>query len=428
MNYSDIIVSPSLRPKLTRSENVINSSQYEHNIKILVGDLETKGSKVAVPPSSRRPKMNRCEIRLNSLHDECDNKISVVDRFPMKERLQPKNNVVVKEKLTLLRAPSSMDKLHIGIALPSGSKQHSRWLQHVKRLKYGQKSTQLHLPGTLDVKLKKLKPFGNFVSSKLHATKNVEQDKIDKVQRVEMSGARHVTFNIDNSSNQGPGISMHTTTSATTKSTQSSNTSHKKTSSSSLLATLDHSHHKCARVQSRLLDKRTTERCFWTRKSIERTKSRSRHRANTFRVDYPATVKQLSKIFLDTCNKNSTYNKDSVYGDDEDQEEMLRDFLRDWAASNVRGLEELVTGRNMFTDTRKMAVQSVLAYQQTLRENMCPTEVDRMADLLRARSESTSQRARIFAMYLALGDALVANSNNNDEHDFDDAELSIHME
>jgi hypothetical protein len=117
-----------------------------------------------------------------------------------------------------------------------------------------------------------------------------------------------------------------------------------------------------------------------------------------------------------------------VYGDDEDQEEMLRDFLRDWAASNVRGLEELVTGRNMFTDTRKMAVQSVLAYQQTLREKLCATEVERMADLLRARSESTSQRARIFAMYLALGDALVANSCNNEESEFDEADLSLHME
>ena len=170
------------------------------------------------------------------------------------------------------------------------------------------------------------------------------------------------------------------------------------------------------------------EKYFWSRKDVELSKARSSRRATAFLADYPAIVKQLSTIFLSTCNKSSTYNKDFVYGDDEDQEEMLRDFLRDWAASNVRGLEELVTGRNMFTDTRKMAVQSVLAYQQTLQEKLCVTEVERMADLLRARSESTSQRARMFAMYLALGDALATNSSNNEDTDLDGADISIHME
>lgn len=427
MNYSDIIVSPSLRPRLTRHEDVINNEQHERNGPILVGDIDVNFSKGAVSSLSRRPKLNRSEIRLNSLQDDCNNKISVVDRFTMKEMSQQRCKAMPNEKLNLLRGASSTDKLHIGIVVPSGNKQHGRWLQHVKRLKHGQKSIQLPQQSNSDDKPKTLKPFGNFVNSKRNGKTSAPHEKVDKVHKLETSGARRVTFKIENNpNNQAPGTSTHTTTTTTSKSTQSSNSSNKKMSSTSL--TLDHSHHKCAKLKSRLLDKRTTEKCFWSRKDIESNKLRSRHRADTFRVDYPATVKQLSKIFLDTCNKSSTYNKDFVYGDDEDQEEMLRDFLRDWAASNVRGLEELVTGRNMFTDTRKMAVQSVLAYQQTLRDNLCPTEVDRMADLLRARSESTSQRARIFAMYLALGDALVANCNNNEETDFDDADISIHME
>lgn len=384
--------------------------------------MEEKVSNVTSLPLTHRPKLRRSENRLNSLHDECDSKISVVDRFPMKERLQSRNNIATMEKLNMAKISDNLDKLHIEIVLQRGNKQHGRWLQHVKRLKHGQKSCQLHLPRTLDDNSQKLKPFGNFSSCKPNEVKIVSLGKVNKAQRPETSSVRRVTFDIDNSCNQAPGISIHTVSSGTSKSTQSSNNSYKKS------AYLDHSHHKCAKAKSRLLDKRTNEKCFWSRKDMERHKARSRHRASTFRVDYPATVKQLSKIFLDTCNKSSTYSKDFVYGDDEDQEEMLRDFLRDWAASNVRGLEELVTGRNMFTDTRKMAVQSVLAYQQTLKETLCATEVDRMADLLRARSESTSQRARMFAMYLALGDALVANSNNNEQNDFDDADISIHME
>ena len=406
MNYSDIIVSPSLRPPPT-----------EMRVEI----MERNVSNVSTLPS-RRPRLNRSENRINSLHDECDSKISVVDRFSMKERLQSRNATMTKEQLRIATRSDSLEKLHMGIVLPSGNKQHSRWLQHVKRLKHGQKSSQFQLPRTLDIKSMKLKPFGNFVNTKPVALESVSQGKTCEDQRQESCSDRRVTFNIDNSCNQPHGISIHTVSSGTSRSTESSNNSHKKSEP------IDHSNHKCAKVTSRLFNKRTSERRFWSRKDMERQKARSRHRANAFRVDFPATVKQLSKIFLDTCNKSSTYNKDFVYGDDEDQEEMLRDFLRDWAASNVRGLEELVTGRHMFTDTRKMAVQSVLAYQQTLKENLCATEVHRMADLLRARSESTSQRARMFAMYLALGDALVANANNNEQNDFDDADISIHME
>ena len=376
-------------------------------------------------------KQNHSENALHSLtaQNECDYHVSVADQFPSKERISsppPEKHDLTNEKLIFTRRSDNYDKLHMSIVVPSGKNQHGRWWQHVRRLKYGQKSSKLQLPNSLDGKPMKLKSFGNFVSFKSHGTNSTLQDNVDQLQRPEASGAPRVTFHIETISNPVTGVSLHTTTSWASRSTQSSSYNSSTISSTSLF--LDHSHHKCTKVKSRLLDKRTTEKCFWSSKEIQRKKARSRNRANSFRMDYPATVKQLYKVFLDTCNTTSTFNRDSTCDDDEDQEEMLRDFLRDWAASNVRGLEEMVTGRNIFTDTRKMAVQSVLAYQQALRENLGAAEVDRMADLLRARSESTSQRGRMFAMYLALGDALVANSCDNEGAELYDADISFNME
>jgi hypothetical protein len=193
----------------------------------------------------------------------------------------------------------------------------------------------------------------------------------------------------------------------------------------SLLADESHSLHICQRTKTKILKNRSFERRFWSLDDIKGIATKSQRRAKAFRSEYPAIAKQLSRIFMETCSHSKSKN-DLLNSDDEDQEEMLRDFLRDWAASNVRGLEELVTGRNMFKETRKMAVQSVLAYQQTLRDTMCVTTADRMAELLRTRSESTSHRARMFAMYLALGDALVVNTNN-DECSLDDG-ISMQMD
>jgi hypothetical protein len=389
MNYSNIITSPSKRPQLIRDEYRLNLLQHETEFDI-------------------------------------GNKILIVDRFPMNEPLQQRSKLKTNEKFPtyvnkLQNANSG--KIHAGIVLPRGNRQHGRWLQHVKRLKYGQPSFQGQLKVEIkdDEKTKTLKPFGIFMSSKPILTK-ASSDTKPSVE----PDPRRVTFKCTNQTNEGctTGISMHTATSGVTTSAVSVKGNQKNNSSST---DINHSLHKCPRVTSKLLDKRSMERCYWSNKDIERIKVKSQFRANTFRVEHPSTIKQLSRIFLDTCNQSSTYNKEYMQGDDEDQEEMLRDFLRDWAASNIRGLEELVTGRNLFKETRKMAVQSVLAYQQTLRETMCSTEVDRMSDLLRARSESTSHRARMFAMYLALGDALVVNADNH-ETSLDENDISIHME
>lgn len=385
--------------------------------------------------------------------DQGHGKIRIVDRFPInQERIKQQHDKTFDKKmddkfskLSIERQKSS-ERILQGMISPLrvGECQHNRWLQHVKRLKHVKTSfnDKSKKPNDkISNQSKRLQPFGNFLKDK---------NCIGQHQSTKSLGSgRRVTFNIPDEQNGHNFFPQSTSASNQTLSCGNSKINEPEKE----LQRLDdkHSLHKCKRSTIKSsADKRFIEKCYWTKKDFDRTMARTQHRANTFRSDHPATVKQLCRTFLDICNQGTgTYSKDRILHGDaeaEEQEELLRDFLRHWAASNVRGLEELVTGRNMFTDTRKMAVQSVLAYQQTLRESgsgndtttaNCNSsssnsiERDRVAGLLRARSESTSHRSRMFAMYLALGDALVANGSNNESEcnsSLDDADISINME
>ena len=144
---------------------------------------------------------------------------------------------------------------------------------------------------------------------------------------------------------------------------------------------------------------------YWSRQDVARMKKRASKKATSFRFSNKVAVDQIERLFDDFCRKNSEED-DGSQDIDEENEEMLNYFLHDWAASDGRGLEEMAATTNMFEEGRLMAVESILAYQQML-QNMDYSS-EEISMLLRARSESASRRARMFALYLALGDALVS--------------------
>ena len=192
----------------------------------------------------------------------------------------------------------------------------------------------------------------------------------------------------------------------------------------------DISNHRCRRSTS-IREKESNQKLYWSPKDLKEAHGRAMRSIRKFQAKHPATVQQVDRIFEEICSSNNTKDEDNFDEEDEEKEEMLRDFLQDWAASGMRGLEEGVTARQMFREDRNMAVESVLTYQERLRAqersqrmsfsmylSSTPKEdaatLEHRAELLRARSESTSHRSRMFAMYMALGDALfVANEYQN---------------
>lgn len=144
--------------------------------------------------------------------------------------------------------------------------------------------------------------------------------------------------------------------------------------------------------------KRTvSKRIYWTRNEVDCMKKAALQSAKDFRSERPGAVKRLKQLFEEFCWKQSNESDDSADTVDEEAEEMLHRFLIDWGLSTVRGLEERVVPRKVFDQDRRMAQESVLAYQQFLRESglHSPPEMEAM---LSARSESASRRARMFAM------------------------------
>jgi hypothetical protein len=385
--------------------------------------------------------LNRDEVHLNSISNEFK-ELKMVDCYPNAGR----------PRMDRLKCGGKTDfkclKIESGRlrTLQIGDGQNARWLRHVRRLKNHQKSFQKMLQGVKIVPNQSVstKPFGNFLNCKpVIVNRSITPKRSITPMRPRMykgddflspyrTLSRRVTFNLHklpgggggaNEDSVTTGHSMHTT--STRHSTVSCDlTGDVKALMSSLSTHKSHSLHRCVPVKTKILHKRKFERLFWSESDIQKSTTKSMRRARVFQSENPATVQQLSRIFMDTCSQ-SQRTEEHCDDDEEDQEEMLRNFLRDWAASKVRGLEDMVTGRDLFKETRTMSVQSVLAYQQTLRDTMCATTIDRMADLLRARSESTSHRARMFAMYLALGDAIVANSNEECNFLQDDRSIDV---
>jgi len=191
----------------------------------------------------------------------------------------------------------------------------------------------------------------------------------------------------------------------------------------------DISNHRCPRSTKPIKDKKLTNKIFWTPNKLQEMRNSATKRVEKFRAKHPATVRQVDQLFEKFCSINNKKDEQDYDEEDEEKEEMLRAFLEDWAAFGLRGLEEDVTDRKMFQEDRHMAIGSVLTYQERLRaqersERMFslyssnPEEesaaFEHRAELLRNRSESTSHRARMFAMYMALGDALfVANEDQS---------------
>jgi hypothetical protein len=167
-----------------------------------------------------------------------------------------------------------------------------------------------------------------------------------------------------------------------------------------------------------------TKRVYWSRNEVESMKRDAVQCAKAFRTKQPATVSRLKQLFEDFCWKQSIDNDYSVDTEDEEEEEMLHRFLIDWGMSNVRGLEERVVPRRVFDQDRRMALESVLAYQQILRQSGVHSQVE-MAAMLSTRSESASRRARMFAMYMALGDALAVAAFRSDEVYSDDDSIDF---
>jgi len=200
-----------------------------------------------------------------------------------------------------------------------------------------------------------------------------------------------------------------------------------KRSSSSLKRSLDISNHRCPRTKNAPKTKSLLEKRFWTPHELNEMRESAKKRVQKFQAKHPATVRQVDRLYGDFCSLNNKKDEQDFDEEDEEKEEMLRAFLEDWAAFGLRGLEEDVTARRMFLEDRRMSIGSVLTYQERLKAQernqrmfslyTSTTQEDvatleNRAELLRARCESTSHRARMFAMYMALGDALfVANED-----------------
>lgn len=222
-------------------------------------------------------------------------------------------------------------------------------------------------------------------------------------------GQRQVRFNV--------GITPKDSTAARTRldsSTSTGTSSNGKKSQGSLQISC--SNHICSRAKISGFAKHDFQRLFWSRVEVKHMQNKAHLKATLYRSKNPAIAKQVGLLFEETCGAGSNQNTTQLDEDAEDNEEIMRSFLQDWAASDVRGLEEDVTGRNIFAESRKMGVQGVLAYQESIREKAklgrCNEESNQMAELIRSRSESISQRARMFALYIALGDALVVSAND----------------
>ena len=192
---------------------------------------------------------------------------------------------------------------------------------------------------------------------------------------------------------------------------------------------VDISNHRCLRSKISP-DSKSLEQ-FWTPFDLDNVRQVAKKKVQKFQAKHPATVRQVDRLFGELCSINNKQDDRDAFEEDEEQEEMLRAFLEDWAAFGLRGLEEEVTARKMFREDRSMATGSVLTYQERLKAQernqrmfslYAPTAQEYLAafehraELLRARSESTSHRARMFAMYMAQGDALFVASE--DQHVF----------
>jgi hypothetical protein len=176
---------------------------------------------------------------------------------------------------------------------------------------------------------------------------------------------------------------------------------------------------------SRKQQKKNTNRVYWSRNEVESMKRDAVQCARAFRTKRPATVNRLKQLFEDFCWKQSIDHDDSAEtAEDEEEEELLHRFLIDWGMSSVRGLEERVVPRRVFDQDRRMALESVLAYQQILRESGIHSQTE-MEAMLSMRSESASRRARMFAMYMALGDALAVAAFRSDEVYSEDDSINL---
>lgn len=297
----------------------------------------------------------------------------------------------------------------IGSTIPFQEGRNRQWREQVERLKYNTKAE-------LGIAPKVCKPFGKFSKRNTDANPTTVSDKLQTADQY-----RRVRFNVEVNAKD-----LSRSTGQRSIDTSSSTSSNGKKLAGSLPLEGNYSSHRCAKVKVSDFSKHNFERLFWSRAEVKQMKCDAHQKAESFRLLNPAIAKQVGRLFEEVCSGGgnssgsstscSSSSKSEV--DDEDNEEILRAFLRDWAASEVRGLEESVTGRNVFMETRRMGVQGILAYQESLREQTKPfglrntIEQTRMAELIRARSESTSQRSRMFAMYMALGDALVVSSSD----------------
>jgi hypothetical protein len=315
----------------------------------------------------------------------------------------------------LIGGTPALEKLNssriIGSTIPFQERRNRHWREQVERLKYNTKAE-------LGIAPKECKPFGKFSKRNAEAEANPTTVS-DKLQSPDQS--RRVRFNVEVNAKD-----LSRSTGQRSIDTSSSTSSNGKKLAGSLALESNYSSHRCNKVKVSDFSKQNFERLFWSRAEVKQMKCDANQNAESFRLLNPAIAKQVGRLFEEVCSGGgsssgsstscSSGSKSDV--DDEDNEEILRAFLRDWAASEVRGLEEGVTGRNVFMETRRMGIQGVLAYQESLREQARPfgmrntIEQTRMAELIRARSESTSQRSRMFAMYMALGDALVVSSND----------------
>lgn len=239
--------------------------------------------------------------------------------------------------------------------------------------------------------------------------------------RSKSGSGRSVRFQVDDAD------MIPDTTSISLDSTISTLSSLKsKRSSSPSNHSLDISNHRCPRTKN---VPKTKTQCFWTPQELKEVRESAKKRVQKFRAKHPAKVRQVDRLFGEFCSLNNKRDEQDFDNEEEEKEEMLRAFLEDWAAFGLRGLEEDVTARRMFLEDRRMSIGSVLTYQARLKAQernqrmlslyTSTTQEDvaileRRAELLLARSESTSHRARMFAMYMALGDALfVANEDQS---------------
>lgn len=361
------------------------------------------------------------ENRRNSFHLTS----ARIDPFPMADRIAV--GATTNEEIHngrdhgMERVSSDRISDRISVYMPSCRERNRlQWCEQVQNLKQGSKGAQASLP-------QYVKPFGKF---SCHITDTepttLTSSPIISPRRVRFQDGTYAKNLVSG------GVSMHTSTSTSSTNTNAST----KKSVGSLAAEGRISNHRCTSLKVRIFNKQKYEQLFWSRNEVKQIRNEAQLSADSFRAKHPATAQQVGKLFEEFCSSSNNNNNSSSKArndeEDEENEEILRDFLQDWAASGVRGLEEGVTGRHMFLETRKMGVESVLAYQESLREqqklaslyttNALPPRPyeasDRMAELLRARSESTSHRARMFAMYMALGDALVVTVNDEFSYDY----------